>query len=145
MSILSTSAVNAPADLWWVLPAITVLTLLVGSGGVVAWRRQALDRKLGVANQATSETDAMSARWEKMIQTQTESLVKPLRQRLIDLTEELNKLEAELEGMKIELKLANTKYSRAIQYVRTLLTWIRARRSIPDEPPAPPAEIAEDI
>lgn len=143
--VILESNVGTPAELWWVLPAITVLTILVGSGGIVAWRRQALDRKLGVANQASSETDAISARWEKMIQTQTESLVKPLRQRLLDLTDELAKLEQEQENMRAELKLANTKYSRAIQYVRTLLTWIRARRSITDEPPAPPAEIAEDI
>jgi len=139
----STSAGGSP---WWVVPAIAIVTLLLGSGGIVAWRRLNMDRKLGVAAQETHDEDAMAARWEKMIDVQTKNLVEPLRTRLGEVNDELATIEVEQRALREEMALTRTKYWRAIQYIRTLCTWIKARSLGADhEPPPPPAEIAGDI
>ena len=145
MTIWASSANGTPAEYWWVLPVITVLSLVLGSGGFVTWRRLTLDRKLGVAAQESSEEDAISARWERMINAQTASLVEPLRERLKEVSAEVGLLEKEVEGLREELAAHRSRYWRAIQYVRTLLTWIRARVGHAEEPPPPPTEIAGDI
>jgi len=142
----SSATISSPPQYWWVAPAIVVATLLLGSGGVVAWRRLSMDRKLGVAAQETSDENAVSARWEKMIEVQTNSLVEPLRARLGEVNAELATIEVEQRSLREEMALTRTKYWRAIQYIRTLCTWIRARALGADaEPPPPPAEIAGDI
>ena len=142
---LSTTTDPTPGGYWWVMPAIAFLTLLLGSGGVVAYRRLKLDRQMGVAAQEISEDDAQSARWQKIIEAQTESLVMPLRDRLREVSGELSELEKGQKTLHAEVAMTRTKYWRAIQYVRTLHTWIRARHGHDVEPPPPPAEIAGDI
>lgn len=146
MTLASTSSGSTPPEYWWVLPLIAFLTLAFGTGGFAAYRRLNLDRKLGVAAQETNDEVALSARWEKIIEAQTASLVEPLRSRLREVGDEVHELEVTQKRMEADMATQRQKYWRAIQYIRTLLTWMRARASGADhEPPAPPAEIAGDI
>lgn len=125
----------------WLTPLITVATLLLGSGGVVAWRRLTHDRRIGVAQQETAEDDALSNRWKLIIEAQTKSLLEPLQTRLRD-------VEAKVGDLETELAASRKKYWSAVAYIRTLYNWIA--RHLPEDieqtqVPAPPATLAEDI
>lgn len=134
----------APVDLWWVGPLIGILTVLIGSGGIVAYRRLRLDKQLGVAAADLAEDAAISARWERIIEAQTKSLIEPLRIRLAEVTAELASQSATIERNQQEITSARKKYWRAIAYIRILLAWSRARGAADEPPPAPP-EIADDL
>lgn len=123
----------------WLTPLIALGTLLLGSGGVVAWRRLTHDKRIGVAQQETAEDDALSNRWKSIIETQTKVLLEPMQ-------EQIGELKSEVAGLKTEVAESRRKYWGAIGYIRSLQTWIT--RHLPDsieQVPPPPAILAEDI
>lgn len=125
----------------WLGPLITVVTLLFGAGGIVAWRRLTHDKKMGVAQQEVAEDDALANRWKAIIEAQTKSLLEPMTTRLAD-------VEAKVKALEGELEASRRKYWSAVSYIRILLTWIA--RHMPDNIentsiPTPPANVTEDI
>jgi hypothetical protein len=132
---------GAPDPAPWLTPAIALMTLVLGGGGIAALLKVRHDKRMGVAQQETAEDAALSARWEAIIRTQTVSLLEPLQARLKDVESKVNALEEELAA-------SRRKYWAAIAYVRILLTWIS--RHMPDDVehtqvPPPPANVVEDI
>lgn len=142
MEFLVQAATEVPPDTYpWLTPAIAILTILLSSGGIVAWRRLNHDKKLGIAQQEQVEDDALSNRWKAIIEAQTTSLLAPLQNRLSIMEQRVTSLEA-------ELALSRRKYWSAISHIRTLYNWIA--RHMPDDieqtqVPAPPVTLAEDI
>lgn len=125
----------------WLGSVTALLVVLLGSGGFVAWRRLAHDKKMGVAQQEAAEDDAISNRWKAIIEVQTKALVEPLTARLATVEDEVKKLNVELEA-------SRRKYWSAITYIRSLLAWIA--RHLPEDiettqVPQAPATVVEDI
>lgn len=121
----------------------TVVIALFSAGGVVAWRRLSHDRKVGIAQQEVVEDDAEAARWKSLIEMQTRSLLEPALQRISNLEQSVERLEAELAATR-------RKYWMAISYIRTLLTWIDRHLNLVEDLevtaiPNPQAELVEDI
>lgn len=138
---LASSTPVAEPSMPWLTPLIAISTLVLGSGGVVAWRRLTHDKRIGVAQQETAEDDALSNRWKAIIEAQTKSLLEPLQSRLRD-------VEAKVGDLETELAASRKKYWSAVAYIRTLYNWIA--RHLPEDieqtqVPAPPAILAEDI
>lgn len=132
---------GATEQIPWLGPLITIVTLLFGAGGVVAWRRLTHDKKIGVAQQEVAEDDALANRWKAIIEAQTKSLLEPMTTRLAD-------VEAKVKALEGELEASRRKYWSAVSYIRILLTWIA--RHMPDNIentsiPTPPANVTEDI
>ena len=118
-----------------------VITLLLGSGGIVAWRKQSADRKAGVASQELAEDQALADGWQKIIEAQTKSLLEPLQKRL-------GEVEAKVGALESDLAESRKKYWAAISYIRTLLLWFN--RHMPDDLevtalPTPPDVLVGDI
>ena len=139
--VIGADVVPGNSSLPWLGPLITVVTLLFGAGGIVAWRRLSHDKKIGVAQQEAAEDDALANRWKQIIDAQTATLLEPMTRRLVVLEEKVSTLEGELEA-------SRRKYWSAVSYIRILLTWI-ARHLPPDIEqtaiPTPPANVTEDI
>lgn len=135
------SDVSPGPSMPWLTPLTTIATLLLGSGGVVAWRRLTHDRRIGVAQQETAEDDALSNRWKSIIESQTKVLLEPMTARIITLEDKVGTLEADLEE-------SRKKYWSAVTYIHQLLTWI-SRHLPPDikstQVPQAPASLVEDI
>jgi hypothetical protein len=123
----------------WLTPAITIVTILLGGGGLAALLRLRHDKRIGIAQQETAEDDAISNRWKAIIEAQTQSLLEPMTRRLVTLEESVGRLETELGE-------SRRKYWGAINHIRTLNNWIA--RHLPEsieQVPHPPAILAEDI
>ncbi|UDL16236.1 membrane protein [Microbacterium phage Kozie] len=139
-----TAALNLAAEAGadgvpWLGPVITVVTLLVGSGGFVAWRRLSHDKRIGVAQQELAEDDALTERWKAIIETQTRVLLEPV-------TAELAALRVRFTALEGQLSESRRKYWSAIVHIRALNDWIN--KHLPDsveQAPPPPATLAEDI
>lgn len=132
-------AVSESGSIPWLTPAITILTLVLGGGGIAALLKVRHDKRMGVAQQETAEDDALSNRWKNIIEAQTVSLLTPMSTRLATLEETVTRLEGELSE-------SRKKYWGAIGYIRTLNNWIA--RHLPEsveQVPPPPAVLAEDI
>lgn len=141
METLALATTSSAAGIPWLTPAIAILTLVLGGGGIAALLKVRHDKCIGVAQQETAEDDALSNRWKSIIEAQTASLLEPMARRLATLEESVGKLEA-------DLALSRRKYWSAISHIRTLYNWIA--RHLPDDiaqtqVPAPPATLAEDI
>ena len=139
--LVTAEGTNSSSSIPWLGPLITVVTLLFGAGGIVAWRRLSHDKKVGVAQQEVAEDDALANRWKSIIEAQTASLLEPMTKRLGVLEEKVSSLEGELEA-------SRRKYWSAVSYIRILLTWIA--RHLPEDIeqtsiPTPPANVTEDI
>jgi hypothetical protein len=119
----------------------TLITGGLGAGGFVAWRRLNHDKKIGVAAQEVVEEDSEAARWRSIIETQTNSLLEPMRRQLAEHATKIQQLEQELATSK-------RKYWLAIAYIRQLLAWLN--RHLPDDMedtvvPEAHALLADDI
>ncbi|WKW87077.1 hypothetical protein SEA_NICOLE72_40 [Microbacterium phage Nicole72] len=139
--ILLADAGTPDPSMPWLGPLIAVGSLLLGSGGVVAWRRLTHDKRIGVAQQETAEDDALSNRWRAIIEAQTKVLLEPMTTRIQTLETKVGTLESELEA-------SRRKYWSAVTYIRQLLTWIS--RHMPSDiettqVPQAPSTLAEDI
>lgn len=119
---------------------VGVATVLFGAGGIVAWRRLTHDKRIDVAQQEIAEDDALVARWQSIIESQTKNLLEPLQVRLRD-------VEGKVAALEEELAASRRKYWSAISYIRTLLTWIAKHMDSVDDTqvPNPPANVVEDI
>lgn len=115
------------------------------AGGLIVWikvgpeiRKLSADARKVDVDAAVAEDAADDAHWKAIIAAQTEALVQPLR-------EEVVQLRGDVASLRSEVELVRTRYWRAIAHIRGLLTWIH--RTHPDSPglPIPPAEIAADI
>jgi hypothetical protein len=132
----------------WLAPAIAFLTIALGGGGIAALLRLRHDKRMGIAQQETTEDDAISNRWKAIIETQTKVLLEPMREELSATKSDLAGVKVEMREMKAELEASRRKYWSAISYIRSLLTWIA--RHMPESiettqvPPAP-AIVVEDI
>lgn len=140
------AATAAEAEMPWLTPLIAISTLLLGSGGIVAWRRLTHDKRVGVAQQETAEDDALSNRWKAIIETQTRVLLEPMQAELATAKDDLVQMKIDMALMRTELDVRTRKYWGAISHIRTLNTWIA--RHLPDsieQVPPTPAILAEDI
>lgn len=119
---------------------VGIATVLFGAGGIVAWRRLTHDKKIDVAQTEIAEDDAIVARWQNIIESQTKNLLEPLQVRLRD-------VEGKVAALEEELALSRRKYWSAISYIRTLLTWIAKHMDNLEhtEVPTPPTSVVEDI
>uniref|UniRef100_A0AAU7J8H6 Minor tail protein n=2 Tax=unclassified bacterial viruses TaxID=12333 RepID=A0AAU7J8H6_9VIRU len=138
---LLSSAGTPDPGMPWLAPLIAIAGLLLGSGGVVAWRRLSHDKRIGIAQQETVEDDALSNRWKSIIEAQTKVLLDPM-------TSRINTLETKVDTLEQELEDSRRKYWSAVTYIRQLLTWIS--RHLPSgledtQVPAPPTTVVEDI
>lgn len=141
MVIVALASSDGSTAIPWLVPITSIVVVLLGSGGFVAWRRLAHDKKVGIAQQELAEDDAIANRWRAMIETQTVSLLTPMAARLGTLEEKVTHLE-------MELAESRAKYWSAISYIRSLLTWIA--RHMPEgvdttQVPPAPATVVEDI
>lgn len=132
---------TATSDVPWVGTAIAVLTILFGTGGVVAFYRARHDAMQGVAQHEVVADDSIANRWKAIIEAQTISLLEPMQKRLREVEGKVGALETELAG-------ARRKYWVAISHIRTMYAWIS--RHLPEEVeqtqiPAPPATLVDDI
>lgn len=130
-------------------PLFAVLSVgasIVTIGGTVfAWfkirpeiqRLRAETRKVDV-DAAVAEDRAEDEHWAAIVRAQTEAVVQPLRQEVID-------LRTEVASLRTEVELVRTRYWRAITHVRALLTWIHRHHDQPTGLPVAPTEIAADI
>lgn len=136
------------AGIPWLAPAIALLTIALGGGGIAALLRLRHDKRMGVAQAEVAEDDALSNRWKAIIETQTTVLLEPMKHELATAKSDLADLKLEFKEMKLELETSRRKYWSAISYIRSLLTWIA--RHMPEDvgttqvPPAP-ATVVEDI
>lgn len=115
------------------------------AGGVVVWVKLAPEirklrseaRKTDV-DAAVAEDRAEDEHWAAIVRAQTEAVVQPLRQ-------EVDGLRAEVSSLRTEVELVRTRYWRAINHVRALLSWIHRHHPDPTGLPSAPVEIANDI
>lgn len=121
-----------------------VLTGIFGTGGFVAWQRARNDRKLGIQAQESAEDDALAGRWKSLIEAQTKSLLEPLEKRVGDLSAEVERLKNDLAAEQAKRRETETRYWKAIAYIRVLIAYIRGHNPHSTYPD-PPAIIAEDI
>jgi hypothetical protein len=138
---LATEATSLDGGIPWLTPVIAILTLLLGSSGVVAFYRARHDARRGVSQQAVATDDSVSNRWKAIIEAQTKTLLEPMSVRISTLESKIGALEA-------DLATSRRKYWSAISHIRTLYTWIS--RHMPDDieqtqVPAPPATLVDDI
>ena len=106
-----------------------VLSVLLGSGGAVAWYQARADSRRGVRDLEIAEDAAASARWQAIVKTQTESLLEPLMKRVGALEVEV----AELRREKTEWERRERLWER---WAMSLVGHINDRKDPP--PPAPP-------
>ena len=137
----TTEPTGATAALPWLGTAIAVLTVLFGTGGVVAFYKARHDAAQGVAQHEVVADDSIANRWKAIIEAQTISLLDPMQRRLKEVEGKVSTLETELAG-------ARRKYWVAISHIRTMYAWIS--RHLPEEVeqtqiPAPPATLVDDI
>jgi len=141
MVLLAEQVASGEPSMPWLVPLITIATLLLGGGGIAAYYKVRVDKQLGVAQQESVEDDALSSRWRSIIETQTKVLLEPMKVELAEVKAEVKELRQENEATK-------RKYWSAISYIRNLLMWIG--RHLPDDleitqVPPPPVSLAEDI
>lgn len=123
----------------WLVAVGGLVGGLFGGGGIATYVQARTDRRKSVGEMEVSKNDAISAQWQAIVKTQTESLVAPLR-------ESIREMEEEMDGLKGELHDSRAKYWRAVTYIRKLQTYII--RHLPEgqaKPPEPPVEIVGDI
>lgn len=139
MTLMATGS-ETGSTIPWLQPAIIILSLAAGSGGVVAWLRLRHDRRMGIAQQESTEDDAISNHWKSIIEVQTKSLLEPM-------TSRLQTLEGKVTTLEGELLESRRKYWSAITFLRTLYTWIARLPADVDTSsvPQPPANLAEDM
>src|SRR6478735_2486463 len=113
----------------WVATIVPLAVALVA--GFNAWHKQRHDRRSGVAATEVAEDDSEAARWKSIIETQTKSLLEPMKQQLAEHAEKIRGLEAELEVRK-------RKYWVAIGLVRALYLWIERHAVDPGKQVPPP-------
>lgn len=144
MHPMAMAAADNSASIPWLGPTAAVVTVLFGSGGVIAWLRYRYDRRIGVAQQETAEDDALANRWKAIIQTQTESLLEPMQKELTTAKNDLAEMKRDMQSIRVELEMRTRKYWSAIMHIRTMYTWI-ARQMPEAQVPEPPTIIAEDV
>lgn len=117
---------------------ITVITVLFGAGGIVAFYRARVDSNKGVREDSRADIDSLNARAIAISQAQFDLLVTPLKTEVGELKTEVKTLRGEVEAQK-------NKYWDAVSYIRAIHLWIS--RHFPDRTdfPQPSSELAEDI
>lgn len=139
---LALDSATDPATLQvWINVLIGVVVALLGGGGVGAVIKARADKAAGVSQTETAEDDAVVARWQKLIETQTLILLDPLQKKV-------SGLETEVSTLKTELTATHQKYWSAIGYIRQLLLWFN--RNMPEnmedtQIPQAPARLTEDL
>jgi Sec-independent protein translocase protein TatA len=99
------------------IPVVTVVSVfLFGTGGLVALIKLFLDSRAGVKSREIEEENSEAARWKSIIETQTAALLKPLQEQVDQHAEEIRKL-------KEQLRESESKYRRALHYIRLLMAW----------------------
>lgn len=121
-------------------PWPVIATVVTAVGGVLAALVTALVQvrraRAEVAHLEAQTRGLDDAAWERMIATQTEHLVAPLRT-------EVERQGKEIVELRDALERIRTGYWRAIHYIRELQAWGRRRDKTPM--PAPPPALADDI
>lgn len=141
MEVLATASVAPNPETPWLIPLISILTVVLGGGGLAAILKVIYDKRMGVAQQESEEDAAISNRWAQMIKIQGEALVEPLSARI-------GTLEGKVLTLETDLALSRRKYWSAVSHIRTLYNWIA--RHMPEDIeqtqiPAPPTTLAEDL
>lgn len=131
---------------WWLGPAVALVVGLFGGGTLSSLYQARSDRKKGIGELEVAQDDSVAQRWQAIVRAQAESLIAPLSARIDELKQDIGELEDNVEKLQGELETSRAKYWRAIMYIRRLQTYII--RHLPEgqqQPPEPPADIAEDI
>lgn len=93
--------------------ALTIVTLLLGGGGVIAvWlthRKTKKEEKQEAAQADASSAKDLSDAWQQVVKEQVESLVKPLQEKVEDDQKQIKHLEEQQRKL-----FAATKYIRSI-------------------------------
>lgn len=138
---LNAASTESPQTQNWLGPLLGVGSMLLGGGGLAALAKVRHDKRMGVSQQEVASDDALSQRWQQIIETQTQALLDPMQKRLSD-------VESEVRTVKEELEESRRKYWSAVSHIRMLYTWIS--RHLPADVetaqiPEPPSALAEDI
>lgn len=138
---LNTASTESPQTQNWLGPLLGIGSMLLGGGGLAALAKVRHDKRMGVSQQEVASDDALSNRWQQIIETQTQALLEPMQKRLAD-------VESEVRRVKHELEESRRKYWSAVSHIRLLYTWIS--RHLPADVeqtqiPEPPSSLAEDI
>lgn len=125
------------------LPWVASLgTLLLGGGGVAAWYRIRVDKKLGVSTENRADSDSLNAQAVAMIETQFTYLVKPLK-------EEITSLRDDVKRLKEESRIREALYRIAIRHIEDLYRWIVRHMPIDvqesTETPKLPTELSGEV
>ena len=126
-------------EAWWSAIISALVTALLGTGGIAAWKKARDDRKKGIDDGVRADFDAVNARALAMLDAQVAHLITPLTARLEELEREIETLTKKFEDQK-------SKYWKAIIHIRHLDTWIS--KHLPDQSdgkPGVPTELIEDI
>lgn len=124
-----------------------LLIALISAGvsiplGVERWKA----RNTPVKELEIREDEAADAHWRGLIKTQMEDVIEPMRERMAEQDRRIAEQGAEIRELRTEVGVIRTRYWKAIQYIRTLHTWI-ARHMPADVPPPPdiPADLIDDV
>lgn len=123
----------------WLQGLVLVVAAVGGSQGIQQLLKIRHDKRMGVRASEVAEDAQDDAHWKAIIETQTESLLRPLQ-------EQVNGQGKEIAELRIEVRVISAKYWRAIHYVRTLRYWIERHFPLADPPPPViPPELSDDI
>lgn len=126
---------------------VTALVALVGAAtsiflAIERWQ----NRHTPVKELEIREDEAIDSRWRGLIEAQVRDVIEPMRERMAEQDRRITEQGAEIRELRTEVGVIRTRYWKAIQYIRTLHTWI-ARHMPADVRPPPdiPTDLAEDV
>lgn len=124
------------------MDATQIGTLIVALTGLVtaltAIYKNRTDTKHKKREHEVAATTAFDDRHQVIYTTIQGNIVDPLNARVLELSEDNQRLRSDLDAKRKDLALTESKYQIAILYVRELLAHIK-QMSYPGDPPAPPS------
>lgn len=88
----------------WLTWVAAALSVIVGSGGLVAWYKARQDSKLGLKKAELEEDTYLAEQWRSLIETQSKALIDPLTNRVAALTAEMTVLQEKVSALEKERK-----------------------------------------
>lgn len=119
-----------------------VAAILTGIGGIIAgivqWRKNRTDEKLGVRSAQREDDSAWDARYQEILDEVREHLVDPLKA-------EVQALRDEVARLRSDLGAERASYRAALSHIRDWRVW--SNQHVPEsvDRPDPPDRIRNDI
>lgn len=116
--------------------------ILAGLGGIITgivqWRKNKTDERLGVRSARREDDQAWDARYQAILDEVREHLVDPLKA-------EVAALRDEVAGLRTDLHEERARYRSALGHIRDWRLWGDLHVALTVDRPVPPERIREDI